>query len=348
MIDRRHFQRQGIATMLACLFALKQRVSAEPPEARRDLDEEYTAEVDAAIRRGLRGIEAALRSDFLNRPAQGRNPGVVGLVGLAMLSAGGQPDRPPLGESLGLVIDYVLNRAEESGFIHDSQSRNYGPMYEHGFGTLLLAECYGASVRNDIRPVIEHALEVIFRSQNDRGGWRYHPVPNDADLSVTVCQMMAMRAARNAGLFVPADTIRRAVDYVKRCQNADGGFAYQITGGPSRWPLTAAAIVALQNAGNYAGPEIDRAYEYLSQHRREVATPTTSNYFFYAHYYAIQAYWQRGGKTFQDWYRDIRNTLLRLQDADGMWLDTVGKVYGTAMACLILSVPRSILPIFQK
>jgi hypothetical protein len=221
-------------------------------------------------------------------------------------------------------------------------------MYEHGFATLFLAECFGASLRNEIRNVLENAVELIIRTQNDRGGWRYHPVPADADLSVTVCQMMALRAARNAGFFVPVETMERGLDYVRRCQNSDGGFAYQITGGPSRWPLTAAAIVAIQNAGNYQDAALDRAYEYLLHHRREVAIPTQTNYFSYAHYYAIQAFWQRGGDAWSGWYRELRNTLLRLQTPDGSWLDSISRVYGTAMISLILSVPRGLLPIFQK
>ena len=200
----------------------------------------------------------------------------------------------------------------------------------------------------DLRPTLEEAIDLIIRSQNDRGGWRYQPRPADADLSVTVCQMMALRAARNAGCYVPVETIDRAVDYVRRCQNTDGGFAYQITGGQSRWPLTAAAIVALQNAGKYQGEELERAYAFLQQNRREVSTPTQTNYFFYAHYYAIQAFWQLGGEPWRLWYQDLRDTLLRLQSPDGTWIDYVGRTYATAMACLILSVPRSVLPIFQR
>ena len=48
---------------------------------------------------------------------------------------------------------------------------------------------------------------------------------------------MALRAAQNAGLFVPNETIDRATDYVKRCQNADGGFMYMLSaGGDSAFP----------------------------------------------------------------------------------------------------------------
>lgn len=86
---------------------------------------------------------------------------------------------------------------------------------------------------------LSSAVELIVRTQNSAGGWRYNPAPEDADLSVTVCQMMALRAARNAGIGVAKETIDRAVDYVRRSQNADGGFMYQYRSGQcgeSRFP----------------------------------------------------------------------------------------------------------------
>ena len=77
---------------------------------------------------------------------------------------------------------------------------------------------------------------------------------------------MALRAARNAGLFVPNETINRSIDYVKRSQNADGGFMYMMTpGGESDFPRSAAAVVALYSAGIYKGPEIAKGLDYLKQ-----------------------------------------------------------------------------------
>ena len=43
--------------------------------------------------------------------------------------------------------------------------------------------------------VIGVIVWLIVRTQNDQGGWRYQPVKYDADLSVTICQIMALRAA---------------------------------------------------------------------------------------------------------------------------------------------------------
>src|SRR5207247_1569898 len=104
----------------------------------------------------------------------------------------------------------------------------------------------------------------IVNSQNKDGGWRYRPVRSDADISVTVCQIMALRAARNAGIAVPKSTVDLCIKYVKQCQNPDGGFKYQmIQGSPSEWPRSAAALVSLYSAGVYEGREIDRGLRYL-------------------------------------------------------------------------------------
>ena len=138
-------------------------------------------------------------------------------------------------------------------------------MYGHGFATMFLAECYGMSPRPELREKLAKAVKIIVNSQNKEGGWRYQPVRADADISVTVCEVMALRAARNAGLFVPNETIDRSIDYVKRSQNADGGFMYMIQGGESAFPRSAAAVAALYSAGIYKGPEIAKGLDYLVQ-----------------------------------------------------------------------------------
>ena len=83
-------------------------------------------------------------------------------------------------------------------------------MYSHGFATLFLAECYGMSKRTELRDKLSLAVKLIVNSQNKEGGWRYYPKKEDADISVTVCQVMALRAAHNAGIHVPKETIDRA------------------------------------------------------------------------------------------------------------------------------------------
>jgi hypothetical protein len=221
-------------------------------------------------------------------------------------------------------------------------------MYEHGFATLFLAEVYGMSRHPELREKLSKAVQLIIHTQNDQGGWRYQPQRRDADVSVTICQVMALRAARNAGIYVPNKTIDRCVDYVKRSQNPDGGFMYMLDGGPSEFPRSAAGLVALYSAGIYEGEEVEKALTYLSQFVPTKDVRGSEGHFFYGHYYAVQAMWQAGGQHWTRWFPAIRDCLISRQSADGSWINSICPEYGAAMAAIILQVPNDCLPIFQR
>ena len=66
---------------------------------------------------------------------------------------------------------------------------------------------------------------------------------------------MALRAARNAGIQVDKAVIDRAVEYVRRSQNPDGGFRYMLNSGGSAFARSAAGLSALLYDGISHGPE---------------------------------------------------------------------------------------------
>src|SRR5262249_45824559 len=139
------------------------------------------------------------------------------------------------------------------GYLHSRLGTSHGPMYGHGFGTLFLAEVHGMvhdrDLRERLRATLKRAVKLIVDKQNPEGGWRYKPEPVEADISATICQIMALRAARNAGFYVPKSTVDRCIEYVKRCQERDGGFRYMAQGGGAAFARTAAGVVALYSAG---------------------------------------------------------------------------------------------------
>jgi hypothetical protein len=57
---------------------------------------------------------------------------------------------------------------------------------------------------------------------------------------------------------------------------------------------------------------------------------------------------QAGGERWERWYPAIRNVLIERQQADGSWADPVSREYGTAMATIVLQMPDSSVPIFQR
>jgi hypothetical protein len=321
-------------------------VGAAPPTPAPASADEMTLEQTLAVDRGLTWLAVQQKDDgsFGSLSHYGRHVGITGLAGMAFVSDGNLPGRGPYGDAVEGCIDFIVNHSSESGLL--AAETSHGPMYGHGFATLFLAEVYGMSPRDDLGEVLRKAVRVIVTTQNEEGGWRYQPVRHDADISVTVCQVMALRAARNAGLFVEKSTIDRAIEYVEKSQNPDGGFRYMLNSGGSAFARSAAGVATLQYAGIYHGDVIAAGLEYIGRFK----PPTEQNvgHMFYGHYYAAQAMFLAGGEHWQTWWPAVRDDLLAKQAEEGYWRGQAGTEYGTAMALIILQMPNRLMPIFQK
>jgi len=290
---------------------------------------------------------------------------MTSLAILALCSVGHQPaDSTAEGRALQKALAFILHpdlQGPDGYFGQKDNSRMYG----HGITTLMLAEMLGmgASAEQDqlIRKKCRRAIDLILRAQSvpkselSRGGWRYTPDDPNSDMSVTVWQVMALRAARNAGMDVPKEAIEDAVKYIKRLYEpvdrkrmSGGGFGYQNRGHETS--TTAEGLLALQVCGEYEAPEAAGAAELLLR----TAPKRDERWFYYTTYYYAQGMYQRGGKYAEDGRRIIADLLLPLQAAEGFWeqgggdgRDT-GKVYATAMSILSLAVKNHFLPIYQR
>ncbi|MEW6027496.1 MAG: prenyltransferase/squalene oxidase repeat-containing protein [Planctomycetota bacterium] len=286
----------------------------------------------------------------LNDTYQGEdkeNVGVTAIAGIAFLAQGNVPGKGKYGANVEKAVQFVLSCCRETdGYITKHGTR----MYEHGFATLFLAEAYGMTKREDIKSRLKKSVQLIIHSQHQDGGWRYQPYPHDADISVTVTTLQALRACRNVGISVPKEAIDKAVAYVKKSYvglpDSMGAFNYQLTP-PSRisFALAAAGVVALMSAGEYNVPEVQRGINYIM---KNLPTAYGDYHYYYGHYYTVQALFQAGGKTWEQYFSRVQREILLQQQPDGSWSDDVGPVYATAMACIILEIPNDYLPIFQR
>ncbi len=329
---------------------LPPRVVPSPPPAGVDpmaaLPPEYTPATVMAVRRGLDWLAAQQFPDgaFGSGQYYRKNVAITALACMAFISEGSVPGRGRYARQVEGALDYILDTASGSGLLGDPTAGS--PMYGHGFATLLLAELRGMSTRPDLDEKLRKAVRLIVATQNAEGGWRYQPVRADADISVTLTQVMALRAARNVGIAVPAATMDLAISYIKRCQMPDGGFSYMIKRDVSAFPRSAGAVAALQYAGLYDSPEVKQGLEYLMQFlpgRVKVA-----GHYSYGQYYAVQAMFLAGDEYWQRWYPAIHEELLARQRPNGSWPGQAGVEYGTAMALIVLQVPNRLLPIFER
>jgi hypothetical protein len=292
---------------------------------------------------------------------------MTSLAIMAMAATGYQPSDPtPEGEAMRKALAFVL-RPEAQGKDGYFGEADGSRMYGHGITTLMLSEMLGmgADAAQDelIRNKCRLAIDLILRSQkvskndSNKGGWRYSPDSGDSDMSVTVWQTMALRAAKNAGIDVPVEAIDDAVGYIRRLYAPDaegrgapkfGGFGYQTKG--REISTTAEGLLAMQVCGQYNADEVKGSSDRLLKE----GVRQGERWFFYTTYYYAQGMYQRGGKHAEEARRVVADLLLPLQSREGWWEGINGeerqggKVYATAMAVLSLSVKDHFLPIYQR
>ena len=327
-------------------------------------------ETDLAIDKAIAYLISKQREDGAITD-KGHETTMTALAIMAMASVGNQPTDPtPEGQAMQRALAFVLkeDRIDAKGYFG---SRDGSRMYGHGIITLMLTEMLGMGATEEqdrlIHERCQQAIDLILSSQQEkkpthfRGGWRYDPAAKDADLSVSVWQLMALRSAKNDGLQVPASAIRDAVEYLKRSyaspldrnglpDKKSSGFSYEPHQNHPTFTMTSAGLLAMQVCGEYDSPLVAGAADWLLEHPPKWNERFAS----YGTYYYAQGMYQRGGEHSTTAQELVQEMLLQNQAGDGSWTSGngsesgIGAVYGTSMAVLSLSVKYHYLPIYQK
>jgi hypothetical protein len=205
-------------------------------------------------------------------------------------------------------------------------------------------------------------VHVIQHSQNGFGGWNATKNPDDSDDgsgAIAVMQVTALRAARNAGIYVGRSTIDRAKKYLLEMMSADGWYQYNyhhIGGrnrssgltGPGSYMLGA---LDLHDDGKYEKGirNLMGAAPFLGA-RRGRSDSGWDSWYFYTLFYSSLAIFQYGGDEWARWYPAMRDEVLKKQRPDGTWMgqDPETCILDTAFALLALELPYRYLPLFQE
>lgn len=323
--------------------------------------------VDEAIDSGIQFLLKSQKKDGAIYD-RGHPTAITALSVMTLAAVGHLPIHPnENGEAMARAINYLLldKNQNEVGYL----GKDGGRMYGHGIVTLTLAELLGMGMSDKIDQAIRNkcqmAIDLILRSQkvpknqSQQGGWRYSPDARDADLSVTIWQLMALRSAKNSGLKVPSAAIDDAVEYLKRSYkskidnqgnpiNKVSGFSYQ-PGGHPEYTTTAAGLLAMQVCGKYESPFVLGAADWLLEN----VPQKDRKFFFYGTYYYAQAMYQRGEEHAKKARNMVEEILLPMQKENGAWQGGGseaghGEIYCTSMAMLALAVKYHYLPIYQR
>lgn len=323
-----------LAWGMALFFCL-----AQDARAQEVFTSSMPAEVDRIYVRGLQALakSQAPTGNWPDDSLYGSQPAVVGLAVVSMLAHGDDPNTGPYSTAIHRGLDFILKAADaKTGYIGTS-------MYNHGFGTLALAEAYGAVEDARLGPALQKAVELIVHSQesNPLHAWRYSPESKDADTTVTGSQMVALLAARNAGIPVPETAIQNGLTFYKTCQTPDGGIGYVNSMAPNS-TRSAIAVTVYALAKEKNSPVYKSAFEFLKQAQPEM------QYAQYYLYYASQAYFHASPEAWQTWNRENIRMLRQSQSQEGYWDGQFGRTFGTAASLLSLALNYRYLPIYER
>lgn len=305
-------------------------------QEKSSIQEGIPNQVESMYLKGLQFLQKTQNPEGNWPNMYGDEAGVVGFALMAFLAHGDDANAGPYKESIKKCVDYILSKQNaHNGYIGTT-------MYTHGFATLALAEAYGMVHDDRIGPALQQAVTLILQAQetNNLGGWRYTPDSKESDTSICGCMMMALFAAKNAGINVPQATFDKAQKFMDSCRESNGAYGYTA---PSGGRVTLSAIGSLvQSIGKLKKNEpYTKTLDFLKKninYRDDV-------YMYYFEYYMAQALFHADESLWKEWnYKNI-NLLYATQRQDGSWN---ASAYATSLYLLSLAINYRFLPIYEK
>ncbi|MEC7679244.1 MAG: prenyltransferase/squalene oxidase repeat-containing protein [Planctomycetota bacterium] len=281
---------------------------------------------------------------------------LAALAGTALIASGSTTTQGPYSRGIARVADFLISKSRDNGLIGDPQTDSRYT-YGHGFAMLMLSQVLGEEGlidrRNELVDVLTRAVEFSGGAQTEAGGWGYVSAKegnNFDEGSTTITQVQGLRGCRNAGIPVSGEVIEKAKEYIYRCKNADGGISYSSQQmGTSRPAITAAALAALYNAGDYDSEYVPEMFDYAKGSLHDISDGTRAfGHWHYTYLYYSQVVYRQGDELWVPFRDRLYDRIVSEQRPDGYWEGQIDPVYVTACNLIILQLDQSFLPIYQR
>lgn len=281
---------------------------------------------------------------------------LAALAGTALIASGSTTTQGPYAREIARAADFIISKSRANGLIGDPMTdQRY--TYGHGFSMLFLSQVLGEEGlldrREELVEVLTKAVEFSGNAQTAAGGWGYVSAKEGNDFdegSTTITQVQGLRGCRNAGIPVSSEIIERAKAYIYDCKNPDGGISYSSRQkGSSRPAITAAALAALYNAGDYDSEHVPEMWSYVKDTLHDISDGTRAfGHWHYTYLYYSQVVYRQGDDLWRPFRDRLYERIVSDQRPDGYWDGQIHPVYITACNLIMLQIDRGFLPIYQR
>ncbi len=342
-------RRTWLRFVTATTAGLVSTLSSQPAQAARD------GRWDEAIEKGL----AWLRRNQSSRGqwnTQVYPTAMAALAGTALVASGSTTTQGPYARQVARAADFIISKGRDNGLIGDPQTDSRYT-YGHGFAMLFLSQVLGEEGlidrRHELVDVLTKAVEFSGNAQTAAGGWGYVSAREGNDFdegSTTITQVQGLRGCRNAGIPVPGEVIDKAKEYIYECKNPDGGISYSSRQrGSSRPAITAAALSALYNAGDYDSEHVPEMLKYSKDNLHDISDATRAfGHWHYTYLYYSQVVYRQGDELWVPFRDKLYERIIADQRNEGYWEGQIHPVYVTACNLVMLQLDRGYLPIYQR
>jgi hypothetical protein len=305
-----------------------------------------------AARHGA-GVERSVQGHDRKGAGARSDHGVTGLAVLAFLGAGSTHREGGHAAEVARAIEFLIGRQKPDGSLA-GDAEFFAALYCHGMATIALGEACGMTGDERLRePLARAVAHTLSRQSPATGGWRY-AAGDRGDTSQLGWQVMALTAARNAGLMGLEASLARAGGFLAGVSSGRaGGLAAYRAGERPTAAMTAEALFCRLLLGiDPAHPSVSEAVSFL-----EAMPPDSGPFNAYACYYGTLAMFHAGGPAWERWNERMQRAILPGQrsggdldgswDPDAVWGGHGGRVYSTALSVLCLEVYYRYLPMHQ-
>lgn len=292
--------------------------------------------------------------------------GATSLALLCFLGAGYTHQEGKYKEVVKKGLNWLKKIQKADGNLHDwDELGRQTAFYAHGQGTIALCEAFALTQDPALLPAARKALQFIYTSQNDNGGWQYQPGAV-GDLSVTGWQVMAIQSARMAGIEVPEEVLLKVQLFLNSVSSQNGSrYRYKASDPDSLFSpaMTAEGLLCRQYLGwPKEHPALQDGVQWMldednlprwSEGKRNV----------YYWYYATQVMHHMEGDAWEKWNNALRDQISSNQikggSNSGSWnphkphgvdheyAEAGGRLYITCLSILTLEVYYRHLPLYR-